>query len=165
MYSPTTRLLAVLELLQSNKRMSGIEIARRLEINIRTVRRYITNLQDMGIPIEGERGALGAYELQRGHRLPPLLYTEEEAVALALGLITLQAFQFPVDAVALEGALAKTERVVPESVFQRVQSLRNAIIFNPNTYLTQHPPLAQNQFLVALSSACEKQQRVLLSYS
>ncbi|MEO1289844.1 MAG: HTH domain-containing protein, partial [Chloroflexota bacterium] len=114
MYSTTARLLAVLELLQSNKRMSGTEMARRLEVDVRTIRRYITTLQDMGIPIEGERGIYGAYQLQRGHRLPPLLYTEDEAVALAFGLIILQAYHFPVDAVAVESALAKTERVIPE---------------------------------------------------
>ena len=54
MYSPTTRLLTVLELLQSYKQMSGTEIARRLEVDRRTVRRYITMLQDMGIPVEAE---------------------------------------------------------------------------------------------------------------
>lgn len=164
MYSPTARLLAVLELLQSNKQMSGAEIAERLEVDIRTVRRYITTLRDMGIPIEGERGVFGAYQLQRGHRLPPLLYTEDEAVALALGLIALKAFHFPVDAVAVEGALAKTERVIPEIAFQRVQSLRKAIIFNPSVYISQPPQLAHNQFVVVLSSAIQEQRCVHLSY-
>ncbi len=164
MYSPTARLLAVLELLQSNKYMSGTEIARRLEVDVRTVRRYITTLQDMGIPVEGERGIYGGYQLKRGHRLPPLLYTEEEAVALALGLITLQEFNLPVDAVAVEGALAKTERVIPETAFRRVQSLRNAIIFNPSAYITQPPKLVHNKYLVLLSSAAQEQTRVYLSY-
>ncbi|MEM9954919.1 MAG: YafY family protein [Chloroflexota bacterium] len=164
MYSPTARLLAVLELLQSNKRMSGTEMARRLEVDVRTIRRYITTLQDMGIPIEGERGIYGAYQLQRGHRLPPLLYTEDEAVALAFGLIILQAYHFPVDAVAVESALAKTERVIPEEVFQRVQSLRKAIIFNHSVYVAQSPELIDNGFIVMLSSAIEKKQRVHLSY-
>lgn len=164
MYSPTTRLLAVLEMLQSNKRMSGTEIARRLEVDVRTVRRYITTLQDMGIPVEGERGAAGAYQLQRGHRLPPLLYTEGEAIALALGLITLQVFHFPADVVAVEGALAKTERVVPEAVFHRIQSLRKAIVFNPGAYITQSPQLTHNQFLVLWSSAVQERQRVNLFY-
>jgi len=164
MYSPTTRLLAVLEMLQSNKRMSGAEIARRLEVDVRTIRRYITTLQDMGIPIEGERGASGAYQLQRGHRLPPLLYSEEEAVALALGLITLQAFHFPVEVVAVEGALAKTERVVPEAVFRRIQSLRSAIVFNHSFYIAQPPQLTHNQFLVLWSSAVQERHRVNLRY-
>jgi predicted DNA-binding transcriptional regulator YafY len=163
-YSPTERLLAVLELLQSNKRMSGTEISQRLEVDVRTVRRYITSLQNMGIPIEGERGPSGAYTLQRGHRLPPLLYTEEEAVALVLGLIVLQAFHFPVDVVTVEGALAKTERVVPEVVFRRIQSLRNAIVFNSSIYIAQSPQLAHNQFIVTLASAVQDRQRVHMRY-
>src|SRR5260221_3377327 len=97
MYSPTTRLLAVLELLQSYKQMSGTELARRLEVHVRTVRRYIVMLQDMGIPVEAERGPYGAYQLQRGYKLPPLMYTDAEAIALTLGLIAIREVRFPVD--------------------------------------------------------------------
>ena len=60
MYHPTTRVLAVLSLLQTYGRMSGAELAQRLEVNIRTLRRYIVMLQDLGIPIEAERGRNGA---------------------------------------------------------------------------------------------------------
>src|SRR6185436_5479195 len=126
MYSPTTRLLTVLELLQSYKQISGPDIARRLEIDVRTVRRYIVMLQDMGIPVEAERGPYGAYQLQRGHRLPPLLYNDAEAVALTLGLLAIRELQFPVDVVAVEGALAKTERLLPANVFQQVRGLQEA---------------------------------------
>jgi predicted DNA-binding transcriptional regulator YafY len=69
MYHPTTRVLTILELLQSYQRLSGSELAQRLEVNIRTVRHYITMLQDMGIPIEGERGRYGAYRLRPGFKL------------------------------------------------------------------------------------------------
>lgn len=58
MYFPTTRVLTVLELLQSHRQLSGPELAERLEVNTRTVRRYITMLQDLGIPVEGGRGRL-----------------------------------------------------------------------------------------------------------
>jgi biotin operon repressor len=97
MYSPTTRLLAVLALLQTHQQMSGAEIARRLEVDVRTVRRYITSLQDMGVPVEGERGPHGAYYLGRGSKMPPLMFTNEEAVALVLGLHVIREFQFPVN--------------------------------------------------------------------
>jgi len=73
-YSPTLRLLAVLELLQTYGSISGKELADRLEVDARTVRRYITSLQDMGIPVAAERGPYGAYRLERGSRLPPLIY-------------------------------------------------------------------------------------------
>jgi predicted DNA-binding transcriptional regulator YafY len=86
MYHPTSRVLAVLALLQSHGRITGPELAQRLEINIRTVRRYITMLQDLGIPIIAERGRAGSYELTAGYKLPPMMFTNEEALALAVGV-------------------------------------------------------------------------------
>src|SRR5262249_24111851 len=130
MYSPTSRLLTVLELLQSYKQISGTEIARRLEVDKRTVRRYIVMLQDMGIPIEAERGPSGAYQLARGYKLPPLMFTDDEAIALTLSLLAIRELRFPINGVAVEGALAKTERVMPEKLFQQARALQEAIIFN-----------------------------------
>ena len=72
MYSPATRLLTLLELLQSHERMSGAELARRLEVDRRSVRRYVVMLQDLGIPIRGTPGPYGGYRLRRGFKLPPL---------------------------------------------------------------------------------------------
>ena len=76
MYHPTTRVLTVLELLQTYGQMSGPELARRLEVGERTVRRYITMLQDLGIPVEAERGRYGPYRLRPGFKLPHLMFTE-----------------------------------------------------------------------------------------
>src|SRR5262249_23784123 len=83
---PTTRLLALLELLQPRDWISGAELARRLEVNGRSVRRYIAMLDEIGIPVEAMRGRAGGYRLRPGYKLPPLLFTDEEAVALALAL-------------------------------------------------------------------------------
>src|SRR5690242_18630378 len=130
MYSPTARLLTVLELLQSYKNLSGPEIARRLEIDVRTVRRYIVMLQDMGIPVEAERGPYGSYQLKPSHRLPPLMFTDTEAVALTLGLLTIREFRFPVGLAAVEGALAKAERVLPQKLLEQTRGLQESIIFN-----------------------------------
>ena len=69
MHRPTARVLTVLELLQARKRISGVELARRLEVDGRTVRRYVAALQDLGIPVEGERGRYGAYALWRGYKM------------------------------------------------------------------------------------------------
>ncbi|MBZ0303881.1 MAG: YafY family transcriptional regulator [Anaerolineae bacterium] len=160
MYSPTTRLLTALELLQSYPQMSGAELARRLEVDRRTVRRYIVMLQDMGIPVEAERGPYGAYQLQRGHRLPPLLLTDAEAVALALGLIAIREFRFPVEVAAVEGALAKTERVLPERLLRQVRGLQEAIRF----YVSPPPALLQPDFVAILSSAVQQRRQVLLRY-
>lgn len=160
MYSPTTRLLTVLELLQSYKQMNGPEMARRLEVDVRTVRRYIVMLQDMGIPVETERGPYGTYQLQRGHRLPPLMFTDAEAVAITLGLLAIREFHFPVDVAAVEGALAKTERVMPEKLLYQARGLQEAITFN----VSPPPVFLQNDFIVTLSTAVHQRQRVHLNY-
>jgi predicted DNA-binding transcriptional regulator YafY len=160
MYSPTTRLLTVLELLQSYKQMSGTEIARRLEVDGRTVRRYIVMLQDMGIPVEAERGPYGAYQLQRGYKLPPLMFTDAEAVALTLGLLAIRELRFPVDVAAVEGALAKTERVMPERLLYQARALQEAITFN----VSPPPALLQNDLIATLSSAVQQRQQVHLRY-
>src|SRR5258706_14788277 len=152
MYSPTTRLLTLLELLQSYRQMSGSEIAQRLEVDGRTVRRYIVMLQDMGIPVEAERGPYGAYQLQRGYKLPPLMYTDSEAIALTLGLSAIREFRFPVDVAAVEGALAKTERVMPEKLLRQARSLQEAITFN----VAASPVLSHNTFVTTLSMAVQQ---------
>ncbi len=164
MYSPTTRLLTVLELLQAHHEMSGTEIARRLEVDVRTVRRYIVMLQDIGIPVEAERGPYGAYHLERGSRLPPMLFTDAEAVAIILGLIALREFHFPVDVVAVEGAFAKTERVLPENLLHQARSLQEVITFNRSSYASIPPTFLQNDVLIMLSSAVQQHRRVHLSY-
>jgi predicted DNA-binding transcriptional regulator YafY len=160
MYSPTTRLLTVLELLQSYKQMSGSEIARRLEVDKRTVRRYIVQLQDMGIPIEAERGPYGAYQIERGYKLPPLMFTDAEAVALTLGLLAIREFRFPVEAAAVEGALAKTERVMPEKLLGQARALQEAITFN----VPPPPVQLENNFVVTLSSAVAGHERLFMRY-
>src|SRR5262245_12024877 len=160
MYSPTTRLLTMLELLQSHKQMSGAELARRLEVDGRTVRRYIVMLQDMGIPVEAERGPYGTYQLQRGYKLPPLMFTDTEAVALTLGLLAIREYHFPVDTAAVEGALAKTERVIPEKLLYQARALREAITFN----ISPPPVRPQNDFVSILSSAVQGLQRVFVRY-
>lgn len=164
MYSPTMRLLAVLALLQSHQQLSGAELARRLEVDVRTVRRYITSLQDMGVPVEGERGPHGAYSLGRGSQMPPLMFTNEEAVALVLGLRVVREFRFPVNPAAIEGAVAKTERVLPEPLLHQVRALQSAITFNVSDYGGPPPPLHDENTLIVLSSAAQARQSVELVY-
>src|SRR5204863_9318195 len=87
MYHPTSRVLTVLELLQSRSSISGPELAARLEMDVRTVRRYITHLQDVGIPVEATIGRYGGYRPRPGFKLPPLLFTEDEAAAILMGVL------------------------------------------------------------------------------
>jgi predicted DNA-binding transcriptional regulator YafY len=71
----TTRVLAVLEILQSHGRIGGAELARRVEVDRRTLRRYIATLEEMGIPITTEQGRYGGYQLVPGYKLPPMMFT------------------------------------------------------------------------------------------
>lgn len=160
MYSPTTRVLTVLELLQSHYHLSGPELAARLEVDIRTVRRYITMLQDLGIPIEATRGRYGAYRLLPGFKLPPLMFTEDEALAVTLGLLTARRQGLTAAAPAVEGALAKIERVMPHVLRQRIQALREVLVLDDAPVSV--PP--ESAVVVALSVAAQQRQRVQLRY-
>src|SRR6266480_2083303 len=132
MYFPATRVLTVLELLQSRQRISGPELAERLEVDTRTVRRYIMMLQDLGVPVEAERGRYGSYRLRPGFKLPPLMFTDDEALALTLGLLAARKMGLAVAAPAVEGALAKIERVLPTTLRTRVQAVEETLIFDFN---------------------------------
>lgn len=130
MYSPTTRLLTVLELLQARRQLTGAELAERLEVDGRTVRRYITMLQDMGVPVEATRGRYGAYRLRSGFNLPPLLFTDDEAQAVAMGLLVARSMGLTGDPAAVEGALAKIERVLPADLREQVRAMSDTLVLD-----------------------------------
>src|SRR5947209_1311661 len=130
MYHPTTRVLTVLEVLQSRGGASGAELAARLEVDVRTVRRYITMLQEMGIPIEARPGRHGGYRLRPGYRLPPLMLANDEALAVTLGLLWARRLGLAGAAPAMEGALAKIERVLPSELRTQVHALAEALILD-----------------------------------
>src|SRR5258708_30304074 len=113
MYHPTSRVLTVLELLQSRPSITGPELAARLEVDVSTVRRYIMHLRDVGIPVEATIGRHGGYRVRRGCKLPPLRFAEEEAMAIRLGLLASPWLEIGQAGAAMEGALAKVSRVLP----------------------------------------------------
>jgi len=160
MYFPTTRVLTVLELLQSHQQLSGPELAERLEVNIRTVRRYITMLQDLGIPVEGERGRHGSYRLRPGFKLPPLMFSEDEALALTLGLLAARKFGLTFAAPAVEGALAKIERVLPSTLVERVRAVQETLILD----VTPSGVTPPTEIVSLLSTAAQQGRRVEMRY-
>src|SRR5438874_575545 len=129
MSRPATRIFAVLELLQSHGRMSGSELASRLGVDARTVRRYIATLEAMGIPITAERGRDGAYALVAGFRLPPMMFSEDEALALSVGLLAVRELGLADAAAAIESAQAKLERVMPDKLRGRVRAIGETVAF------------------------------------
>lgn len=161
MYHPTTRVLTVLELLQRHRRLTGPELAARLEVNIRTARRYITMLQDMGIPVEAERGRHGAYTLRASYKLPPLMFTEDEALALTLGLLAARRLGLAASAPAVEGALAKVERALPAALRERVQAVQESLALDlgPPT-----PGGALGAVIVLLGAATQARTQAWLRY-
>ena len=161
MYHPTTRVLAVLALLQAHGRMSGSELAQRLEVNVRTLRRYIIMLQDLGIPIEAERGRNGAYLLSPGFKLPPMMFTNEEALALTVGLISARRLNLADTDRAIESATAKLERVMPLDLKSRVRALSETVTLDLDP-ASSTPP--SETVLSVMSSAAQLQQRVHLRY-
>jgi len=158
-YHPTTRVLAVLELLQSRPGISGAAIAARLEVDRRTVRRYITMLQDLGVPVEGERGPEGGYALRPGTRLPPLMLSDDEALAVVLGLLAARR-QGLVDPLASEGAAAKIERVLPETPRRRLRALQSVAAFTRTPILEQPDP----DVLLHVATAAHDRRRVHIAY-
>ena len=160
MYHPTGRVLTVLELLQSRPGLTGPEIAARLETDVRTVRRYITKLQDVGIPVEANPGRFGGYRLRPGFKLPPLLFSEHEATAIVLGLLGSPWLEVDLSPEAVEGALSKITRVLPEAVRGRVLAMSSAMILS--SYRDESRPDAS--LLMLLSDAVQSQRRVKLTY-
>jgi predicted DNA-binding transcriptional regulator YafY len=160
MYSPTTRVLTVLELLQSRERVTGAEIAERLEVHVRTVRRYIVMLEELGIPVEAERGRYGAYRLLPGYKLPPLMFTQEEALATTLGLLAVRKLELTATAPGVEGAIAKLERVLPLSLRKTVRAIEETLVLDLRA--GRGEPVGG--VVVALSDAASRRQRVVLSY-
>src|SRR6185295_6050121 len=100
---PTVRVLALLEILQAGGSHTVAELAERLAVDERTVRRYVDHLLDLDVPVESVRGRYGGYRLAPGYRMPPLMLTDDEAVAVLLGLVgTRRAALQPDTAVAVE---------------------------------------------------------------
>jgi predicted DNA-binding transcriptional regulator YafY len=160
MYHPTTRLLTILELLQTHPSLSGAALARRLEVDPRSVRRYIMMLQDMGMPIEATRGPGGGYQLRPGFKLPPLLFTDEEATAIVLGLLGTVWLEIGQSAVAIEGALAKVLRVLPVRARERLNAVAAHVILSPHEQAAR----PDATLLLNLSEAIQQRQQIAIAY-
>jgi predicted DNA-binding transcriptional regulator YafY len=161
MSHPTTRVLTTLELLQSRSRMSGAELADRLEVDPRTVRRYVSTLQELGVPVESEAGRYGGYRLTPGYKLPPMMFNEEEALALILALLASRRAGLLDAAPAVEGALAKIDRVLPDRLRGRVQAVQGALAFTP---LRGFAPASNPNALLTLSAAAQENKRIWIRY-
>ncbi|BDI28415.1 transcriptional regulator [Capsulimonas corticalis] len=161
MYYPTTRVLTVLEMLQSHQSITGAEIAERLEVDIRTARRYIAMLEELGIPVMADRGRHGGYRLMPGFKLPPLMLNTDEALSIMLGLLAARKLGLAAHAPGVEGALAKVGRVLPDTVRDRVRAVEESLIWDLGE--RSNGGLGTSVVL-ALSLAAREHRQVALCY-
>lgn len=155
----SARLLRLLSLLQSRRDWPGAELARRLEVDVRTVRRDVEKLRRLGYPIHGSAGVAGGYRLGAGAVLPPLLLDDEEAVAVAIGLRTAAGGTVEgIEETSLR-ALAKLEQVLPARLRQRVNALQAVTV-----PVSSGGPIVPAETLTVLAGACRDQHRLRFDY-
>lgn len=164
MSRPATRVLALLEVLQDRGLVAADELAERLAVDTRSVRRYATALREMGIPIETVRGRYGGYRLARGYRMPPLMLADDEAVAVAVALAAAGERQGTGAPSPTDRALVKLTRVLPVALRSRVTALLAAtgvVAGSTNRAgIIAHPGLA-----LALAAAITGRRRVRITHA
>lgn len=159
MSETTSRILALLNLLQTHRQWTGAELASRLEITGRTLRRDIDRLRELGYRVEATRGAAGGYRLEAGSALPPLLLTDDEAVTMAVGLRVAATQGIADGETTTLGALAKFEQVLPPALRQRVNALSVAV----QSLAPRGTPISA-ELLGQLALACRDHERIRFSY-
>ncbi|WP_433380092.1 helix-turn-helix transcriptional regulator [Streptosporangium sp. CA-115845] len=155
------RVLALLELLQAAPGLTGPELAARLEVDERTVRRYAVRLSELGVPVSAERGRHGGYRLLPGYKLPPLMLTDDEATAVVLGLLAGRRTGLAVGETATESALAKIQRVLPGPLRERVDAISETL---GHTGAATRAPAPKAGPLLALADAARRRVTVRLAY-
>jgi predicted DNA-binding transcriptional regulator YafY len=159
MVQTSARLLALLSLLQVRREWTGQELADRLEVGPRTIRRDVEKLRSLGYPVEAAPGVAGGYRLSAGGELPPLLLDDAEAVAVAVGLRTAASGSIAGIEETSVRALAKLEQVLPARLRRRVSALSDAT----SAFGTDGPRIDAD-VLATLASACRDGVRLHFPY-
>ncbi|QXC59592.1 YafY family transcriptional regulator [Aquihabitans sp. G128] len=157
----SARLLRLLSILQARPTWSAPELAERLEVTTRTVRRDITRLRELGYPVDAEAGPHGGYRLGRGANLPPLLFADDEAVAVAVGLrLAADGSVAGLDD-ATVSALTKLDQVLPAPLAARVRSVHETVV----DLQGRSPDRVAGSLFFTLAQACRQGERVRLTYT
>lgn len=127
MTNTATRLITLIFLLQNQPNQKASELAEKLGVSLRTVHRYFEMLDEMGVPVYSERGPYGGFSLVRGYKMPPLVFTLEEAVAVVLGTGLVQELWGDLYRESANGALAKLENLLPEEQTREVAWARSSL--------------------------------------
>jgi predicted DNA-binding transcriptional regulator YafY len=128
MTNTATRLITLIFLLQNQPNQKASELAEKLGVSLRTVHRYFAMLDEMGIPVYAERGPYGGFSLVRGYKIPPLIFSLEEAVAVYLGTSLVSEMWGALYRDAAQGAMAKLENILPNEQRGEIQWARRSLI-------------------------------------
>lgn len=159
MIQTSARLLRLLSLLQTRRDWSGADLADRLEVDVRTVRRDVDKLRQLGYPIHASTGVSGGYRLGAGAALPPLLLDDDEAVAVAVGLRTAAGGTVAGIEETSVRALAKLEQVLPARLRHRVNALQSVTV-----PLASGGPTVDPGTLTTVAAACRGHERLRFDY-
>jgi len=163
MTRPTARVLSLLEILQEGGVRTVNDLAARLGVDERTARRYVSHLIELDVPVESVRGRYGGYRLAAGYRMAPLMLTDEEALAVLLGLIAgRRAGLVTTSAAAVESAAAKLRRVLPKRLAARLDALLETIDFTAPARAVISPEI---QVMLQLAEAARDRRAVEIGYT
>src|SRR5215212_3484202 len=160
----SSRLLTLLSLLQARRDWPGTELAERLEVSPRTIRRDIERLRDLGYPVESMTGPAGGYQLRAGTAMPPLLLDDDEAIAIAVGLRTAAGASVTGIEETAVRALVKLEQVLPKHLRRRVSALQNSTMRLSWDGGGTGTPQADPQHLTVIAAACREHERLRFTY-
>ena len=169
MASTSLRMLRLLSLLQTHRYWPGGELAGRLEVSVRTLRRDVDRLRELGYPVQAQRGVDGGYQLAAGAAMPPLVLDDDEAVAIALGLQAAAHGAVAGIAESSVSALTKLTQVMPPRLRRRVDALRVATTSTGWRGATQSAGSAgavvDAGALTTVAQACRDTERLRFSYT
>ncbi|MCE0764620.1 YafY family transcriptional regulator [Pseudonocardia kujensis] len=161
MARPTGRVLALLEILQAGGIRTAAELAGTLGVDERTVRRDIEHLMELDVPVRARRGRHGGYRLARGYRMPPLMLTDEEAVALLVGVAAAdRAGLVPATAAAVRTAAAKVRRVLPQRLGTRLDTLVDGV----DLPVAASQDVPETATLLLMAQAARERRAVAVDY-
>ena len=161
MTNTATRLISLILLLQSKPNRKAAELAAELGVSVRTVHRYFEMLDELGIPLYSERGPAGGFSLVRGYKMPPLVLSPDEAVAVGLGASLVEEMWGTLYRDSARGALVKLDNLLPEDQRQEIAWARRSLV----TAGLRHAELGSIQgTLGTLRQALRETRRVSLTY-
>lgn len=160
--SSAARMLQLLSLLQTHRYWPGAELAGRLEVSDRTLRRDVNRLRGLGYPVHAARGATGGYQLEAGAAMPPLLFDDEEAVAIVVGLQAAAGGMVSGIEETSVRALGKVVQVMPPRLRRRVDALASYSV--PAVFSSPSGPTIDADVLATLAQACRDDERVHFGY-